>query len=220
MTRRRVQSFAPLLACGFAVFFFSGCGSSDDDDNKSPGDDMVSRLFPGAGGGIREVQQSGKAGKGQSPAPSQGATTQRAATQGVATPGNVAGPATGPGAPFIPPQRQTGSTSQSSGAAAVPVALSRAVMLPQTLPGGTQATFSVEYRFTSGGPQSGREYSWIISAADGAQAIVPVTLESTGTLQLLDSGFDPSAGPFRCWLVEKAKEGEATAISGTVMFRS
>ena len=100
------------------------------------------------------------------------------------------------------------------------VKLEHAVVLPQSLPSGAQETFSVDYRFTGGGPQTGRKYAWVIAAADGRQKSEPVQLQSSGTLQLLNSGFAPGDGPFRCWLAEApADGGEYTPICEPVAFR-
>ncbi len=113
------------------------------------------------------------------------------------------------------------SPSVSSGQGRdLPVMLRRGVALPQTLPTGTQVSFSVEYEFVQGAPSSSYAYIWVIESGRGKPIAVPCRpTQRQGTLTLLASGLRPEAKPFRCYLMETRAGGERRRISKTTPLR-
>lgn len=101
-------------------------------------------------------------------------------------------------------QRPPGSSPPGTGAGyqpgatSLPIRLSAAVALPQTLPTGTAVGFSVDYQFTSGGPETANRYFWVIQAAKAPTAKIPVRLDRQGTLQTFVLEYRPEHGPFSC----------------------
>jgi hypothetical protein len=81
-------------------------------------------------------------------------------------------------------------------AAGPSIRLSTGVALPQTGPDGTLMSFSVDYEFTEGQPESGG-YTWVIERAHGASAKQKAQLSSRGNLMALAPGWKPEDGPFK-----------------------
>lgn len=205
-------------AVAVAAMLCVGCGGGDEEQDKSGGD-AVMRMFTGQAGDeptgrVRELRQQpsgAKAGGGASSAPA-------SPPSGVTGPSASAAGSTA-GAVSPPPAQGQTPPSSSAHAAGTRVTLTRAVMLPQTLPDGTQATFSVDYEFSGDGPRSGYKYALVISTKDGLEGMATVEVESSGTLQLLSSGFRPTDGPFRGWLVEQPPGGEPRPLCEPVTFK-
>jgi hypothetical protein len=99
------------------------------------------------------------------------------------------------------------------------VKLSAGVALPQSLPQGTVMTFSVDYQFVQGAPDSAGQYLWVIEPAQGKPVEVAVQLEPEGTLQWFAEALRPENGPFQSHLAEATPEGGRQAISASVPMR-
>jgi hypothetical protein len=81
-------------------------------------------------------------------------------------------------------------------AAGSSIRLSAGVALPQTGPDGTLMSFSVDYEFAEGQPDSGG-YTWVIERAHGASAKQKAQLSNHGNLMTLIPGWKPEDGPFQ-----------------------
>lgn len=207
----------PMALLTVGAVLLGGCGSGENEESKTSDGDVM-KMFLGQGeaeptAGFREIRT-------QQPANASGQTGGSGSTamgKSASAPG--ADSANISSGPVARPQVSGAATPGSRSYDAARVALSRPVVLPQTLPDGTQATFSVEYEFIGDGPRSQCRYAWVIAAADGRQRAANVQLKISGALQLLSSGFSPSDGPFRGWLTEQADGGEPVALCQPVTFR-
>jgi hypothetical protein len=101
-------------------------------------------------------------------------------------------PAGGLGTPAV-------TAPQPSPSAGPAIKLSAGVALPQSLPTGTAMGFSVDYRFTQGGPGTVSRCVWVIEASRADQPVrQDVQLQTEGTLQMFVPQWRPEHGPFRC----------------------
>jgi hypothetical protein len=75
-------------------------------------------------------------------------------------------------------------------------------------------TFSVDYRFTAGGPGPS-PYVWVIQPAKGQAVKQQVPLRRRGTLQGIVQQFRPENGPFRTHL----EDARGTPVSPSVPLR-
>ena len=96
----------------------------------------------------------------------------------------------------------SGSPLNSGDDPQLTVKLSAGVALPQTLPGGTAMTFSVDYRITKATIQKGNKYGWVFKPSKGQPFVKPVKLSTKGTLQAIVPQLKPNQRPFKCYLVE------------------
>jgi hypothetical protein len=102
-----------------------------------------------------------------------------------------------------------------------PIQLSAGVALPQSFPTGTVMSFSVDYRFASGGPDPSCRYVWIIRASGAADPWeAPVQLQSQGTLQSFVEAWRPEQGPFEAALDEVDAGGKRRRISSTAPLKA
>lgn len=103
-----------------------------------------------------------------------------------------------PAAQPQPPLATTSLASESHRPAAgeQSINLSVGIALPQPGLDGTLMTFSVDYEFTHGEPNSSA-YVWVIERAHGAPAKKSVQLTKEGNLASVIKGWHPEDGPFR-----------------------
>ncbi len=97
------------------------------------------------------------------------------------------------------------------------VLLSTAVALEQTTPSGTMMSFSVDYKFTSGGPDGSTQYFWVIepsgSASDGSAGKFPVQLTERDTLQTLAPQWRSKDGPYYCHIEHEQRNPPCESIA-------
>ena len=92
------------------------------------------------------------------------------------------------------------------------VNLSAGVALPQSLPGGTAMTFSVDYRITKGTIKKANKYGWVFKPSKGKPFVKPVKLSNKGTLQAIVPQLKPDQRPFKCYLIEVTPKGKTRKL--------
>ena len=121
-----------------------------------------------------------------------------------------------------PPSEPRAQPAVVPEAAASQIALSSGVALAQTLPDGTAVLCSMDYQWTSGGPEPGTEYVWVVKLGDGKQLTGPADVKKPrGTIQMVLRGVRPDDGPFQgaVFVKEAAPGANLTPISGFVDLR-
>lgn len=112
------------------------------------------------------------------------------------------------------PAKNVPDAAATAQAAERPVRLSAGVALPQSVPSGTAIGFSVDYTFTSGGPQSALRYVWVIRAAAADQTWEQaVQLKQQGQLQTFVTKWRPEQGPFETFIAEVGPDDDRRPIS-------
>jgi hypothetical protein len=96
------------------------------------------------------------------------------------------------------------------------VRLSAGVALAQTLPDGTGMLFSIDYRFTAGGPDRYTRYAWVITPQNAKPLRQEVLLREEGTLQAIMRGMVPEVGPFQCHLEALSRGSSRPAVISDV----
>lgn len=126
---------------------------------------------------------------------------------GDADPDGIAGDDAGPDVP------------QSAQSAEPPIRLSVGIALAQTLPTGTGMSFSVDYQFLEGRPNSSNRYLWVMEGRGGKSQRQPVQLSPQGNLLLIVPGFRPEDGPFSSHIVELTPGGSQRRMSRSISMR-
>ena len=80
-------------------------------------------------------------------------------------------------------------------------------------------SFSVDYRFTQGGPDPTATYIWVIERSQGDSHQQAVELNSNGTLQAFVPGWLPGEGPFQSHIAEVSDEEALGKLSSSIPLR-
>ena len=177
--------------------------------------------------------ESGRSTPGVGPSEGSGTTAGTAVTTsavparpGAATVNSDAAPASAAQTEAPPPAQPLKEARAepvvSPKAAASQITLSAGVALAQTLPDGTAVLCSMDYQWTSGGPESGTEYVWVVKLGNGKQLTGPADVRKPrGTIQIVLRGVRPDDGPFQGAVFVKGATPAAnpTPISGFVDLR-
>ncbi len=117
-------------------------------------------------------------------------------------PGSLDKTSSAPSAPAVAPSPGGGPTlapptgTKTGAKTAISVQLSAGVALPQTLPDGVGMAFSCDYRFTQRDNDRSIRYFWVIVPAQGERIVKEVSLDQSGTLQVIVPGLRPEQGPY------------------------
>ncbi len=103
---------------------------------------------------------------------------------------------------------------------AYPAKLSAGVALPQSLPTGTAMAMSVDYVLQGPLPTSAVQTVWVIEAARGGTAALPVPLKTNGNLMTFVTTMKPDDGPFQSYLAVIFSNRTRQPISAKVEMRS
>jgi hypothetical protein len=170
--------------------------------NKLPSALLLGGLLPLAGClgnyDVHAPPPASKAATGSQPGAKTAASQPSAPGPTQSSPGSV------------PPGAAGGPVAQS-----LPVQLSAGVALPQTLPDGTVMSFSVDYQFLQGQPDSNAAYVWVIERSQGTASRQPVKLKARDTLQGFVADFRPEQAPFQTYL----EDARGNRVSATVPLR-
>jgi len=79
--------------------------------------------------------------------------------------------------------------------------------------------FSVNYSFTSGGPNTSSQYVWVIERTKGDPLMQPRRLARQGTLEMIIVGWRPEEGPFHTYIMETVQGGPRRKVSRSALLR-
>ena len=99
------------------------------------------------------------------------------------------------------------------------IRLSAGLALPQTGPTGIMMCFSVDYSFTSGGPNPSSQYVWVIERAKGDPWMQSRQLAKRGTLEVIIVGWRPEQRPFNTHVMEVSQYGSRRRVSPSASLR-
>jgi hypothetical protein len=79
---------------------------------------------------------------------------------------------------------------------------------------------SMDYEWTEGSPQQGREYGWVVELGNGQRVAGPANVSKRrGTIQAILHGVKPDQGPFKGAVFAKVPGASPEQISDFVSLK-